>query len=59
MNDNTGTGLGAYTINELLTMLSDDFTLLQLGEWVPDDDSCEASREVVEEIRTRLHGVKS
>jgi hypothetical protein len=34
-----------------LKTLAEDFSLLASGDWVPDDDSCDASLDVVEALR--------
>lgn len=34
-----------------------DFEALKSGDWVPDDDSCDASIEVVERIQALLEGL--
>ena len=43
---------------ELVRCLAEDFALLASGEWVPDDDSCAASLETVERLRTFIESVQ-
>ena len=38
----------------LIQCLIDDFEALKSGDWVPDDDSCDASIEVAERIQAFL-----
>ena len=42
---------------ELVRCLAEDFALLASGEWTQDDNSCAASREVVERLRTFIESV--
>lgn len=42
---------------ELLKCLAEDFALLASGNWIPDDDSCEASLDVVERLRNIILNV--
>ena len=41
----------------LIQCLIDDFKSLKSGDWVPDDDSCDASIEVSERIQAFLEGL--
>ena len=41
----------------LIQCLIDDFEALKSGDWVPDDDSCDASIEVAERIQAFLEGL--
>ena len=34
-----------------LSLLSQDMEMLKAGDWVPDNDSCDASLEVIEALR--------
>jgi len=42
----------------LLQTLEQDFVLLQDGDWEPDNDSCEASLEVVLALVKYVKGLK-
>ena len=45
-----------------LQHLSNDIAMLASGDWVPDDDSCEACLDMVEEVRVyvrRTHEILS
>ena len=42
----------------LLQTLEQDFVLLQDGDWEPDNDSCEASLEVVLALVRYVKGLK-
>ena len=44
---------------ELVRCLAEDLALLASGEWTPDDDSCAASLEVVERLRTFIESVRA
>jgi hypothetical protein len=35
---------------KLLRNLADDFAMAASGEWVPDDDSCEASLDSIDKL---------
>ena len=37
---------------QILKMLAEDFALLASGDWQPDDESCQASLDNVEKLRT-------
>lgn len=39
-----------------LKCLQEDFTMLRDGDWVPDEDSIDASLDVVEGLSTYLRG---
>ena len=41
----------------LIKCLIDDFEALKSGDWVPDDDSCDASIEGAERVRAFLEGL--
>lgn len=41
-----------------LKLLSEDITLLASGDWVPDDDSCMATLEVIEAVREYIKELK-
>jgi len=41
-----------------LSLLQQDVEMLRDGEWVPDDDSCNASIEVIEAIKNYLEELK-
>ena len=41
----------------LCQCLIDDFEALKTGDWVPDDDSCDASIEVSERIQAFLEAL--
>lgn len=43
------------TITECLDCLEEDFNLLRDGSWEPDDDSCDASLDIIESIRAKLY----
>ena len=45
--------LKGMTNEELLHCLQEDFELLKQGSWIPDEDSCEASLDVVAELLER------
>lgn len=42
-----------YTSNELKDMLLKDMDMLETMEWIPDQDSIEAHRDVVKELFNR------
>lgn len=50
----TGSWAREWTTLELLAMLDEDFEKLDLGEWEPDGNSIDASRDVVAEIILRV-----
>lgn len=41
-----------------LKCLQEDFTMLKNGDWVPDDDSVEASLDVVEGLLNYMEEVR-
>lgn len=49
--------LSESTPQELLSCLKTDFTMLKNGEWTPDEDSIDASIDVIEELQRRLNFV--
>jgi len=55
-NYNPSTFAG-YSIKELLNTLRKDFNMAASGEWVPDEDSFQASIEVLDEIEARIESV--
>ena len=46
------------TNQELLSCLKTDFIMLKNGEWIPDEDSIDASLDVIEELQRRLNPEK-
>ena len=50
--------LAELTLQELLSCLKTDFTMLKSGEWVPDKHSIDASIDVIEELQRRLNQSK-
>jgi hypothetical protein len=53
-NPGTGRWYQAHTTLELLDMVNKDITMLRDGEWVPDDASCQATLDVIFEIKRRV-----
>ena len=47
--------LAELTPEELLSALKTDFTMLKNDEWIPDEDSINASIDVIEELQRRLN----
>lgn len=47
--------LTELTPQQLLLCLKRDFVLLKSGKWVPDEDSINASIDVIEELEQRLN----
>ena len=41
-------------IETMLDCLEQDFQMLKDGDWVPDDDSCDASLDMVAKLRAKL-----
>ena len=46
--------LARLTTAELFAALNRDFELLDSGEWIPDEDSINASRAILNEIEKRV-----
>ena len=46
-----------HTTLKLITLLKEDFALLDSGEWIPDSDSISASVDVLDELERRAEGV--
>lgn len=42
-----------------VSCLIEDMELLQSGDWVPDDDSCEASLDSLQLVKKFLEGLES
>tara|TARA_R100000388_G_C7108658_1_gene95527 strand:- start:117 stop:278 length:162 start_codon:yes stop_codon:yes gene_type:complete len=47
--------LTELTPQQLLSCLKTDFMMLKNGEWIPDEDSIDASIDVIEELEQRLN----
>ena len=51
--------LPELTNQELLSCLKTDFIMLKNDEWIPDEDSIDASIDVIEELQRRLNQSRS
>lgn len=51
--------LPELTNQELLSCLKTDFIMLKNDEWIPDEDSINASIDVIEELQRRLNQSRS